>query len=436
MRFLLLLVFCFSLYGADSNTQIYVDSRQGSVYLYLNGKLIKTQNILTKEYRLAVANNTLDVFWNVPEIKANADGTLPIPIKVAGFKHVNQIGGTCNEASYREWCVYFAGELLPECPALKDVGLFNTAVMQNKFTVSHANTLARARVGRDGIVDYSGSIDSSRNRASGTQLMSWLKKYMNISMMYHNRLSLLPQIARLRQGQGFPVSRGYAASKLLKPGNYTHLITQQLLLGHGLVAYCKLKSGGRHALNLFGTDGKDVYVSTWGRVYKGEFPRFEIFSFYDHISVLLPRRSEQGEVTTGLAGHIGAVGAAELFPIRGNNNSVDYEIPFITFNELRENPAKYKNKEIFLYGNLDKMRQQGFRVEFAKKEYALSSDQYEKYMRFKNNIKNEFIGIYEEILLKSRRDIMKGIFRYDPQAHSTFMLQTYFKNCVILDVKR
>ncbi|MCH2205025.1 MAG: hypothetical protein MK132_04025 [Lentisphaerales bacterium] len=438
MRYFIIFYFLFTvLYGADSNTQIYVDSRKGNVYVYLNGRLVKTQSLLAEDYREAVIGNTLDQFLNLPELKANEDKSLPIPVKIAGFKHVNQIGGTCNEASYREWAVYFAGDLLAECPPLKDVGLFNTAVMQDTFNVSHENTLAKAKIGRDGRVSYSGSIDKSKNRANGEELIKWLKKYMRIDVLYHQHLNYLPIIERLEQGQPLPTAR-YSRRKVLKRGAYTHMITKQLLLGNGIVAYCDLKGGGGHALNLFGTDGNQVYVSTWGSVYKGDFPEFGNFEFFDHASVLIPRRATDGSVILDLETHIGGRGAAEALPvvISEEVNGPGNIFPLVTLAELKKNPEKFKNKQIYLYANMTELAIAGFRIKYrvADSSRGRFYSQERLLEGFKKKVVAELPGKNEDSINKERKYVLRGVLRYNPQAHPTFALQTEFINCVILDV--
>ena len=436
MRYLLfIIIFTVSVKAADSNTQIFVDSRHGYAYVYIDGKLCQQQNILEKDYRDAVITNTLDSYWNIPEIKVNPDNTIPIPVKVAGFKHVNQIGGTCNEASYREWAVYFSGDLFSECLPLKDVGLFNTAVMKDTFRVSHENTLAKAKITKNGKVIYNGAIDKSKNRANKSQLVRWFKKYMNIDVLYHQHMAYFPTIAKIKPGDAMP--RSYSTgSKKVKDEKYTHLFTQQLLLGNGIVAYCDIKGGGGHALNFFGTHGNQVYVSTWGNVYKGEFPEFGKFEFVNHASVLIPTRSVSGKVITGLEEHINDLGAAEvLVEDRSETVAPDESRPLVTYADLYKNPEKYKNKEVYLYASMDDLEIKGFRIFYRPlSKTGVSTGQERLLVKFKNNLINELPGKNEVFLHSKRYYILKGYFKYDPQAHSTFPLQTKFVNCVIMDL--
>jgi hypothetical protein len=251
-------------------SRININSRLGYISIFVGDRLVVRHSILDRKYQAAVKAGNLDRFFKLPELSLDRDGNYQLPIKIVNFPHLSQIEGTCFEATVREWAIYFSGDLAADAPCLWDIGLFNTAVKKKIFNVSYSNALAKLKINKDGKVKYAGNVDKDINRATFKELQTWLKKYLNIK---------------------FELFR-FPAKKRGKKYTLPYIVSTNLLLGRGVVVLTK-----SHAMNAFGSNGENIFISSWGEEYLVKRPpRNAGGRFVEEYLLLIPARDNMGSV--------------------------------------------------------------------------------------------------------------------------------------------
>lgn len=411
------------------NTQILIDSRIGYAFYYKNGRLVQKQSLIDEEYRKAVRESKLDIFWNAPELKVDRSLTIPVPVKITGFRNLNGTAENFREAGFREWAAYFAGQLYSDCLPFKSYHFFNTAIVKDKFDLEPSDIPFKATIDRGGSIE----LKRKRNRenlkhASLTDTKAWLKKFMKLEMMlwgsYRNGLSFVA----LEPGETIPSGSQYSGAEFLTSSAGVQVLTKNLLLGNGIVARCKV-SGGSTTVNIFGTHGQQVYLSNWGRVYKGVMPKFGDFRFYNTLCLITPTRDELGKAVTGLEK---SIAGGEAMPVLGEvEEKVEIpSVPVVTAKQIFANPQSFNGKQVLIIDKIDNTFTADVVIDDL--EVKLKTG-HVIIAKGQSTIANRNFYYEESELKKVREYLILGTVVHEPNRHELKKHQVRVLEAVILD---
>ena len=345
MRGFYILLFLTFFVKADSNNQIYVDSKLGIVTYYKNGRAAKIQNLTDKNYRDAVLKNELHIFWNFPELKTDVNQTFPLPVRVAGFKPMGYRFYSTSTGAYKEWAAYFAGDLTESISSLNGDALFAEVVRRNSLQAKFSDEAYSLATGLHGALTYKLNSKYSTN-VNEEYLSAWFKKFYNIRLGYGFRVKDSLFVADLVPGE--EVASLPSTYRSLQNKFDIHYLTKHLLLGHGLTLTSRHRM---NKVNIVGTDSLMVYAISKMDLYKGELYSVDALEFKDNLMVYVPLRDSTGKVRTNLRESLNvAMPAARQ---QGVDNSLLSSSYVVTVSDLKKTPLKYQDKEVLLIGKLE-----------------------------------------------------------------------------------